>query len=363
MTVVQDVFILSKNGEILFGNVEKFQKFVENDQFNILEYPTTVIGTNILSQLKINDIILCLVHINVLNANDTFLMFKMLLNIKNHLQNKGLTLKRKFLLENYFLFLKELYNVNMIGVTNKESNKIKTDNIYMDVVEQYQTIIENGKVLKNSVYGEVIYKDNREITAEIILKNNIDCMNTSHNLKTIHYDTKTDNEKSNNEKDNKDDLGRKHVQVYYKNGNKTLLTYNVNNISDPLITLTKNGDFYKFKCETGIKFKTVKISIPMPETTYDAKIECKNGELTYNRKENVVEWRNINFTFKEETLYISPVELKKTGNVQQNNIKIEFQIENYADTYVKVSRSEAIFNQNAKIWVKYYTQASHYEIR
>ena len=330
--MIKDIFIINKYGKVLYGNKSKYPPLS-------LMYPIDEYQGNKLCQLKVNDCILAVLYQDI----DNFMISKMLLNIKNVLQFNGLEISEKFILSNYFLFIKLLYFPNLILEPKFSKLNLKTDNFYIDVVEQYQTIIRNNCIIKNSIYGEVIYKDNREIKIEAKLPIMVNILKSNHKI-TVDKD-KNDN----------------NIKIYYKNGNRTLLSYNINNINEPLIYFEKTNHVYKFKTQNWIKFKSIRIRIPVFKTTYNAQIDVKQGTAILNEKENYIEWKMTNIVLFEESIYISPQTLY---NISDNrNIKIDFVIENYKNSLIKIYKSEVIFNQEARIWVKYFTQAAYYEIR
>ncbi|ORD94478.1 hypothetical protein ECANGB1_683 [Enterospora canceri] len=327
--MITEIFITSKGGQLLYGNVEKYSEMCEID-FNSMKTPTR------LSTLAVNDCIMYILY----HSMDNFMASKALLNIKEHLKNSGLEISRNSLNENYFKFITELYHPSLIRDHKKTYIRIKTDNIYIDVVEQYQTVIKNNQVLKNSLFGEILYKDNREIKVEFTVPNHVDVVKTDHAVQLLE--------------------ANKH-QLYYKNGSRTLASYFINNVNEPLITLSKTNNLYKFTATKPVKFKTIRIRIPVPETAYDSKTEARNGEHRLNTETSYVEWRFTNYLFTEELIRVEPIVLEIARDTR--SILIDFVIENYADASANITRSELVFNQEAKIWVKYFTQASHYEIR
>lgn len=287
--------------------------------------------------------------ISILYRNiDNFLASKYLLNIKNHLKSQGLQLTKESVENNYFLFLNALYYPNLI--TDKLNNKIKlkTDNIYIDVIEQCTTIIKNNKIIKNDMYGEIIYKDDRQISMDVTLPGSIENIMSIHKIKLLDYkDFTVENHKI--------------LQINYIKGKQTLLMYNRRNIEEQILFLERKDDFYTFTTKTDVIFKTIRIKIPVPNTSYNVKIKSKIGTAELNRKEMVVEWKATNISILDETIYVSPEMFERVEDLRP--ITVDFVIDNYKNSIARINRCEAIFNGDARIWVKYLTQAKIYEFR
>lgn len=291
------------------------------------------------AQLKVNDCILSILYADTNN----FMASRTLLNIKKKLEAMGLEITKKSVINNYFIFLKELHSPNLVLDPIKKKINFRTDNIYMDVVEQYQTVLKNNKVIMNKIFGEIQYRDDREIWADIRLPKDVE------NIKTCHKTEKVIGENGSG------------VKIYYKAGAKTLMSYAVDNSETPLIYMERVRDTYTFKAKEGIKFKTIKISIPVPKTTYEAQVTHKNGEHELDSKENYVIWKMVNTSLTEEGIAIQPLLLKEASD--NRSVRIEFVIENYQHRICEVKKCEVVHSKDTAIWVKYFTQAQHYEIR
>ncbi|KAL6121957.1 hypothetical protein NUSPORA_01066 [Nucleospora cyclopteri] len=344
--MIEEVFISNSSNNLVFGDFSKFP-------LNKLDYPMAQVFSKRICQLKVNDVILSILYRDM----DNFMATKQLLNIKNCLIYNNIEITEKSVINNYFLILRLLDQPNLIFDQKKDNFSLKTDNFYLDVVEEFHSIIRYSEllnttdVIKNSIYGEVIYKDSREIDIKIKLEPCVNFYRSSYLQQCNKEEIKLPSFSDQNQI----------LNCSYKKGNKTILSYNVHSLEKPFINLSKNKNMFKFYTADQVKFKTLRIRIPVQETTFAAQIESRNGVAELDTKNSYVEWKFNSYEFKEESILIIPSVLEKSTD--KRSILIDFLIENRNETYAKIVESKAVHNKSAKIWVKYFTQAGRYEIR
>lgn len=332
--MIQEIFITTPAKKILYGDITKYP--------HAPQYPTHIMESARLSQLKINDVILSILYTNW----DGFTAAKYLLDLRKHIEAKVLALNERNVVENYFVLVELLQGIGIIHKSKAITlpTLISPENVYIDVVENVHAIVaSDGSVIKNSLFGSVIVDKALETPIKMVVDTG---RRYAVMLKTGHEIVSVDNNLT--------------VSGICEQSEALFCMYHVSMVPTTMIKLERVDNRYTFHCGHSQKFKFLTFRIPLPRTTYATKLLYKKGAAEFNLSESYVEWKFNDTQFTEESISIEKSVLEET--VDDRPVQIYFNIPGWAETGLRVISCTCPQKPTIKFWITHTTQDSCYEI-
>ncbi|KAI4291055.1 AP-1 complex subunit mu [Pancytospora philotis] len=332
--MIHEVFITDACHKVLYGDIAKYPVQPV--------YPLhTLVGQH-LSQLRVNDVVLGVLH----SGMDNFAAAKYLHDLRQHIERKILALNKKSVKENYFLLLELLQGGGAIHKP-KEGPLLpipRPDSVYIDVVEVVHAIVDSeGRTLKNSIFGSVIMDRTVDVTAEMALVNH---RKRPLAIKTNHALSCTDDGAV--------------VVGACREGPAPFLTYSLSNAGSALIRLKRANNMYTFTCDKKLKFKFLTFRVPVPTTAYATKLQYRSGMAEFNMEQSYVEWRFTDCEFTEESIVIERSVVEPT--VDDRPVRVCFSIPEWTESGLRVKKCSPTEAATTKFWITYTTQDGCYEL-
>lgn len=321
-----DLYTVNSN----FDNEEPLK-----DDSNHDSYPIIYLDSSRIAQLRVNDILLNILYQDM----DNFQAAKSLLDIKNLIEEKIITLDSKSVQKHYFWLLEHLCLPNL-DLKPEFQNKQPTDNLYVDIVQNIHCMSQGETILINKIHGEAFLDNSYSDSLNILI----------HKKKPIVVKST-----------HKIEENREEIKIRCENiETPNLFSFYQKDLYLKYFKMKRNKNLITLESEYKGTFKYLEIIVPVGNLAYRAETQASGGKCEFDIKKSLIYWRFRDTVFKKETLKFNISALEMQEN--ENPIIINFRIEN-ADCCA--FRLESVVNKSMpsqKIWVRNITQNGIYEL-
>ena len=241
------------------------------------EYPIICLKSSRIAQLQVNDVILNILYRDL----DSFQAAKFLLDIKKYIENRIITLDLKNIKRHYFLLL-ELLHSPAIDFKSEFSEKLPSENVFVDIVQNIHSQVHGETVMINKLFGEVFLDKGYAESLEFVIakKNHLA-------IKSTHKIEETGNE----------------IKIKCNNiENSSLFSFYQKNLDIQYFKMKRSRNLVTIESDYKGIFRHIEIIVPVGDLAFRAETQVSSGKCEFDIKKGIILWRFRDTVFKKETL-------------------------------------------------------------
>ncbi|AFN82521.1 clathrin coat assembly protein [Encephalitozoon romaleae SJ-2008] len=335
--MIEEIFIVGRGDRVLYGDPSRYVKG--------MKYPVDEIEGTRMLQAAVND-----VKIGVLySLVSDFSILEYISRLKSKLEKRLGEVNEKNVLENYFLLLRVVNKQESIVLFDMKKRLIPpivSNNVYLDVCEDLNAIVDDGRVVVNRTDGRCylngVFGEERTVRFDVcgVKPSAIAYKNSgqgSEGLEGVRVDAKV------------------------HRGKTEAVRYSCSDSERLLIMICKADGGYVLNCQSPTKFDWLEICFPIPKMASKVVKSHSLGKSVYDEENDLLRW-----TFKKEVVKRARISYRVEmfeGCSDLRPIIINFCIKEWKNPKVRIERAECIGNPCVCFWIRYSMASGRYEIR